>query len=59
MSFYTFEELKWDKVPILIFKVSLIYRFYTFEELKWDKVPILIFKVSLIYRFKMAPNVPF
>ena len=37
-TIYTFEELKWDEVPILILKVLPIYRF---EE--WDFVPFQIF----------------
>jgi hypothetical protein len=58
-SFYTFEELKWDEVPILIFKVLPIYRF---EE--WDFVPFQIFnglnhfqQIIILYkneRFKCA-----
>jgi hypothetical protein len=43
LSDYTFEELKWDEVPILIFKVLPIYRF---EE--WDFVPFQIFNGLLL-----------
>jgi hypothetical protein len=42
--YYTFEELKWDEVPILIFKVLPIYRFEMglrpISNLQWSKCVI-------------------